>query len=52
MVVLDYAFWQRRFAGDPHILNQELIFDNEPWLVIGVMPPDFKLAGVQAGSRV
>ncbi len=50
VVVLDHAFWQRRFAGDPNILNRKLILDNEPWLIVGVMPADFKPAGVDAGS--
>jgi putative ABC transport system permease protein len=49
VVVLDYGFWQRRFGGDPQILNRKIILDNEPWVVIGVMPPGFKAAGVDPG---
>jgi predicted permease len=46
VVVLDYGYWQRRFGGDRGIVDRKLIFDNEPWVVIGVMPAGFKPAGV------
>src|SRR5215475_7882566 len=38
VVLLGEGFWQRRFAGDPRILGQTLVLDNEPYTVIGVMP--------------
>ncbi len=41
VVVLDYKFWQRRFNGDPSIVGQRLLFDGEPFEVIGVMPATF-----------
>jgi putative ABC transport system permease protein len=47
VAVLDYGFWQRRFAGDERILNSKMILDNEPWTVIGIMPPGFKPSGFE-----
>ncbi len=41
VVVLDYGFWQRRFAGDPNILGRVLRLDGESVTVIGVMPERF-----------
>jgi putative ABC transport system permease protein len=41
VVVLAYRFWQRRFNGDPSIVGRTLIFDGEPYEVIGVMPSTF-----------
>ena len=41
VVVLAHKFWQRRFNGDPSIVGRTLIFDGEPYEVIGVMPPTF-----------
>ena len=38
VVVLAYKFWQRRFNGDPSVVGRRLIFDGEPYEVIGVMP--------------
>lgn len=48
VAVLDYAFWQRRFGGDPAIVGKTLTLDGESWQVIGIMPPDFRPAGMNA----
>lgn len=40
-VILSYAFWQRRFAGDPSVLGKEVSLDKRPYTVIGVMPKPF-----------
>ncbi len=41
VVVLDYGFWQRQFAGDRNIVGRLLRLDGEPVAVIGVMPEKF-----------
>ena len=41
VVVLDHAFWQRRYLGDPGILGRAITVDGVQRTVIGVMPPDF-----------
>lgn len=41
VVVLAYKFWQRRFNGDPSVVGRRLIFDGDPYEVIGVMPESF-----------
>ncbi len=41
VVVLKYNLWQRRFAGDPNIINQTIRLDGKSVTVIGVMPQDF-----------
>jgi predicted permease len=38
VVILSHAAWQTYFGGDPSILNRELLLDNEPYRVIGVLP--------------
>jgi putative ABC transport system permease protein len=43
VTVLSYAFWQKRFAGDPDILNKTIILDSKPFQVIGVMPAGLSL---------
>ena len=45
VVVLAYKFWQRRFSGDPSVVGRKLIFDGEPYEVIGVMPVTFTHRG-------
>ena len=42
VVVLGYDLWQDRFAGDRNVLGRPVRFDDEPYTVIGVMPPDFR----------
>jgi putative ABC transport system permease protein len=41
VAVLDHAWWQQRFGGDPRIVGEKLILDGEPWLVVGIMPTRF-----------
>jgi putative ABC transport system permease protein len=41
-VILDYAFWQRRFAGDKNLIGQPLTLNNLDYTVIGVMPAQFQ----------
>ena len=38
VVVLSHAAWQGRFAGDPAILNRDILLDGEPHQVIGILP--------------
>jgi putative ABC transport system permease protein len=45
VVVLAYKFWQRRFNGDRGVLGKRLLFDGEPFEVIGVMPVTFTHRG-------
>src|SRR5215216_1570546 len=40
--VISYAFWQRRFGGDPNIAGKILNLNNAPTQIVGVMPAEFK----------
>jgi putative ABC transport system permease protein len=42
--VLTYGLWQRRFGGDPSILNKALTINGESYTVIGVLPAGFQFA--------
>ena len=43
VTVLTYAFWQKRFGGDPGIINKTIVLDGKAFEVIGVMPADVML---------
>ncbi|MGD0297005.1 MAG: ABC transporter permease [Bryobacteraceae bacterium] len=40
VVLLGYNLWQRMFRGDRDVLGHVLKLDNEPYTVVGVLPPD------------
>src|SRR3954447_16031798 len=48
VAVLSYGFWQRRFGGDPTILNQSITVNGHPLTIVGVSAPGF--SGLQVGS--
>jgi putative ABC transport system permease protein len=42
-VVLSYGLWQRRFGGDPSVLGKTIQMDGWGSVVVGVLPPDFRI---------
>lgn len=42
-LILSHGLWQRRFGGDPNVLGMTLQMDGQESLVIGVMPPGFRI---------
>ena len=38
VVIISHAAWQQHFGSDPAILGRDLLLDNEPHRVIGVLP--------------
>jgi predicted permease len=40
-VLLGYAIWQRKFAGDPSIVGREIRLSGDVYQVAGVLPADF-----------
>jgi predicted permease len=42
VVLLSFALWQRRFAGDPSIVGKPVTIDNSIYFVAGVLPSGFE----------
>jgi putative ABC transport system permease protein len=40
-VLLSHSLWQRRFAGDPDIVGKTIRLRDQPYTVVGILPPDF-----------
>jgi putative ABC transport system permease protein len=41
VVVLSSELWARRYASDRNIIGREILLNDEPHTVVGVMPPDY-----------
>ncbi len=41
VVVLTHGLWKRRFAGDPHIVGQNIQINSETYSIVGVLPANF-----------
>ncbi|HKG46994.1 MAG TPA: ABC transporter permease [Pyrinomonadaceae bacterium] len=48
VLVISHGLWQRRFGGDTAVLGQKVSLDDEPFTIIGVMPPQFRFDEGQA----
>ena len=48
VLVISHGLWQRRFGGDRGVLGQKVALDDEPFTIIGVMPPRFRFDGAEA----
>ena len=42
VLVLSYAYWQRRFGADPSILGRPLVLNGAPFTVIGIAAKGFE----------
>jgi len=48
VLVISYGLWQKRFGGDSAVLGQKVFLDDEPFTIVGVMPPQFRFEESQA----
>jgi putative ABC transport system permease protein len=43
--VISDRLWRARYSADPGIIGRQLKLNDEPWTVVGVMPPRFSFPG-------
>jgi predicted permease len=41
VIVISHGYWQRRFAGDPKVLEQRVRIVDQSYAIVGVMPASF-----------
>ncbi len=44
VVLLSHDFWQERFGGSPDVLGQTAKLDDQPYAIVGVLPPEASAA--------
>ena len=47
VIILQEGYWQARFAGDPSMVGREIILNDEPTTVIGIVPSTFRFTGFE-----
>ena len=48
--ILSHASWQKRYGGKSDVLGSAVTLDNDPYVIIGVLPADFHFAPVGAAE--
>src|SRR5215469_14352505 len=49
VLVLNYGFWQRKFAGDRNVIGQNVLVNGQGYTIIGVAPNGFQGTSVIGG---
>jgi len=42
VALLKYGLWQQRFGADPAIIGRDILLDDTPYTVVGVLPADIE----------
>jgi len=45
VVVVSHSFWQRKLGADPNVVGRQITLNNNPFSIVGVMPPGFAFPG-------
>jgi predicted permease len=43
VVIISHALWVGRYAGDPGAIGRQIVLDDHPYTIVGVMPAGFML---------
>jgi predicted permease len=49
VVLISYGLWQRRFGGEPGVIDRDIMLDGQNHRVVGVMPRAFQFLGDSIG---
>ncbi len=41
VIIISHGYWQRRFGGDPGVVDRTIQINGKPATIVGVLPPDF-----------
>jgi putative ABC transport system permease protein len=52
VMLISHPLWRRRYASDPNAIDRTIRSGRETFMIIGVMPPDFRFSGGDANYWV
>jgi predicted permease len=52
VVVISDDLWRRSYGADPNVLGRNLALDNDPYTIVGVLPPGFRHPGPTISGNV
>src|ERR1700752_3811713 len=52
VVVISDGLWRRAYAADPNVIGHTVRLDNDPYTIIGVLPPEFRHPGPTVSGNV
>src|SRR5262247_4055380 len=50
--VISDSLWARGFGRDPGVLGRKMLLDNDPYTIVGVLPPEFRHPGSTVAADV
>jgi predicted permease len=50
VVVVTDSFWRTRLGGDPTVIGRQIVLDDQPFTVVGVLPADSYMPGSYLGA--
>src|SRR5256885_11644063 len=51
-IVISDSLWARGFGRDPGVLGRKMQLDNDPYTIVGVLPPGFRHPGRTASTDI
>ena len=48
VVLISHRLWQHRFGASPGAIGKTMVLNEEPFIVVGVLPPDFQFLNADA----
>src|SRR6478609_5560214 len=51
-IVISDSLWARGFGRDPGVLGRKMLLDNDPYTIVGVLPPEFRHPGSTADVEI
>jgi len=52
VVVISDGLWRRSFGADPNVIGHSIRLDNDPYMIVGVLPPGFHHPGPTGSGNI